>query len=152
MKICVILMGIQGSGKTYYYKNLLADRFVHINLDELHTRNKENLLIANCIQSGKDFCVDNTNPKRFDRAKYISVAKAAGYRVVGIFFESKISVCIKRNEQREGKARIDPKAIAATSNKLELPCYEEGFDELFFVRYDDGKIQKERWESEYGIR
>lgn len=133
IKQAVIFMGIQGSGKTYYYNWHFSGKFKHINLDELHTRNKERLMLQSCIEEGADFVVDNTNPTRADRARYIEVAKAAGYRVIGYFFESKLQDCIRRNDLRTGKEKISAKAIAATSNKLEIPSKDEGFDELYFV-------------------
>ena len=36
-------------------------------------------------------------------------------------------------------------AIAATSNKLEMPSYREGFDELYFVKNDGEKMAIEKW-------
>lgn len=145
-KQAVIFMGIQGSGKSYYYGQQFAGKYVHINLDELHTRNKENLLLQSCIDKGLDFVIDNTNPTKAERAIYISMAKAAGYRVIGYFFESRLQDCIKRNEQRTGKAKIPAMSIAATSNKLEMPSRDEGFDELYFVgRCGETDMIKKEW-------
>ncbi len=137
--VAAIFIGIQGSGKSAYYHAAFADRYAHINLDMLHTRSKENRFFLDCIAQRKCFVVDNTNPTRADRARYIPAAKAAGYRIVGYFFESKLQDCIARNEQRTGKARIPAMAIAATSNKMEMPSWDEGFDELYFVKFSDTK-------------
>jgi hypothetical protein len=62
--------------------------------------------------------------------------------------QSKLQDCIGRNEQREGKARIPKKAIAFTSNKLEIPDYSEGFDELYFVSICDNGYKIDEWRSE----
>ncbi len=144
-KIAVLLMGLQGSGKSTFYRLHLADGFVRVNLDTLKTRHREKLLIEECVQSGSSFAVDNTNPTRLDRERYIPLAKAAGYRVVGYFLESKIKDCMQRNALREGKERVPETAIAATSNKLEIPSYGEGFDELYFVRNDGKTFTIEEW-------
>ncbi len=144
-KTAVIFIGIQGSGKSYLYEKMFASDHVHINLDELHTRNKEMLLLTDCIASGADFVVDNTNPTRAERARYIALAKDAGYRVVGYFIQSILRDCIARNERRTGKAYVSAKAIAATSNRLEMPRYSEGFDELYFVAYDKDEIVITPW-------
>ena len=40
-------------------------------------------MIADCHARGVDYVVDNTDPAQADRARYISEAKAAGYRVIG---------------------------------------------------------------------
>lgn len=89
--------------------------------------------------------IDNTNPTRAERQRYIALAKENGYRVVGYFVESKLRSCIARNNLRTGKARIPAKAIAATSNKLEIPQDEEGFDALYFVHNENNEMYAEVW-------
>ena len=138
-------MGLQGSGKSTFYQAHLTADFVRVNLDTLKTRHQEKLLIEDCIANGKSYAIDNTNPTRADRARYISLAQANGYYVVGYFMESKIKDCIARNALREGKARVPNTAIAATSNKLEIPSFEEGFDELYFVKNDGRSMIVEEW-------
>lgn len=144
LKQAVIFMGIQGSGKTYYFNWHFAGKFEHINLDTLHTRNQEKILLEECLVHGKDFVVDNTNPTKADRARYIELAKEYGYRVIGYFFESKIQDCIRRNDLRDGKEKLPAKAIAATSNKQEIPSKNEGFDELYFVERSGETVMLKR--------
>ncbi len=148
-KTIVILIGIQGSGKSTFFHQFLADDFVRVNLDTLKTRNKERLLIEECFENGKSFAVDNTNPTIEDRKRYIVPAKENGYKIIGYFMESKLKECIVRNAAREGKARIPNMAIAATSNKLQIPSYEEGFDELYFVKNDGKKMIISKWREHY---
>ena len=146
-KTLVILMGIQGSGKSTFYRTYLAQDYVRVNLDTLKTRYQEKLLVDKCFAEGESFAVDNTNPTKMDRQRYILPAKEAGYRVVGYFMESKLKACIERNDQRTGVAKISAAAIAATSNKLEMPHYDEGFDELYFVKNDGQTMTVERWKE-----
>lgn len=90
--------------------------------------------------------IDNTNPTKADRARYIPYLRDNGYRIIGYFFESKVQDCVRRNDQRTGKAKIPSAAIAATSNKLEMPSLKEGFDELYFNAWiGDGTIHSEEW-------
>lgn len=144
-KTLVIIMGIQGSGKSTFYNRFLAEDYVRVNLDTLKTRNREWTLVKQCINEGKSFAIDNTNPTKYDRAKYILFAKEAGYRIVGYFMESKLQVCIARNNMRTGKEKIPPTAIAATSNKLQMPSFDEGFDELYFVKNDGREMIISEW-------
>ena len=65
--------------------------------------------------------------------------------MIGYFMQSRLQACAARNEQRAGKEKVPPRAIAATSNKLEVPSYEEGFDELYFVRITDTGMVVEAW-------
>lgn len=139
------MMGIQGSGKSTFYHKYLADSYVRVNLDTLKTRHQEELLISECIRNGKSFAIDNTNPTRADRQRYIPLAQYAGYKVVGYFMESKLKTCIERNDQRTGTARIPATAIAATSNKLQMPSYDEGFDAIYFVKNDGKTMVIEDW-------
>lgn len=145
VKTLVILMGIQGSGKSTFYRQFLSDEFIRVNLDTLKTRNKEAELVAECLAKGTSFAVDNTNPTKADRQRYIPVAREHGYKVVGYFMESKLKDCMERNEMRQGKEKIPRTAIAAISNKLEIPSYEEGFDELYFVKNDGVTMTVSEW-------
>jgi predicted kinase len=101
--------------------------------------------ITECYEKNQDFVVDNTNPTREDRKRYIGQAKDLGYRVVGYFMQSRLKECIARNNLREGKERIPAKAIAMTSNRLELPSRTEGFDELYFVENDGKSMTISEW-------
>ncbi len=135
-KTLVIMIGLQGSGKSTFYAKFLADDYVRVNLDTLKTRNREKLLVDACLAEGKSFAVDNTNPTRADRQRYIPDARAAGYRIVGYFMDAGVEECRRRNALREGKACVPDIAITSTSHKMEIPTYDEGFDEIHFVKND----------------
>lgn len=142
-----ICIGLQASGKSTFCRQYFSSNFTYINLDTLHTRNKENQLLEECLQQHHSFVVDNTNPAILDRKRYIQLAKESGYYIEGYFFQSVLSECMERNRHRSGKACIPNKAIAATSNKLELPSYQEGFDKLFFVRIEKEVFIVEPWKE-----
>lgn len=143
---CVILTGIQGSGKSTFFKQRFADTHVRVNLDMLKTRHREQVLVHACIESKTRFVVDNTNVKRADRTRYILLAKDAGFRVVGYYFRSQVEACIERNEARS--APIPVGAIRGTHRRLALPALNEGFDELFYVFQSDGGFAVEDWSDE----
>ena len=146
-KRCILFTGLQASGKTSFWQQYFPD-LAHVNLDTLHTRNKERILLDECFASGASFVVDNTNPTRKDRERYISRAKENGYRVIGYYFQSSISACKERNSRRTGKALLPVSALAATHRILELPGWDESFDELYYVRIDDSSFAVEPWETE----
>ena len=144
MNTMYIMIGIQGSGKSEFCRRFLPE--IHrVNLDTLKTRNNEMRAITECYEKNQDFVVDNTNPTREDRKRYIEQAKDQGYRVIGYFMQSRLKECIARNNLREGKERIPAKAIAMTSNRLELPSRTEGFDELYFVENDGKSMTISEW-------
>lgn len=144
MSVMAIMTGLQASGKSTFCREHLP-AYDRVNLDTLHTRNKENRAIEEAFCAGRDMVIDNTNPTIEERKKYILKAKEKGYRVVGYFMQSRLQACMARNELREGKAKVPAQAIAATSNKLEIPSYAEGFDELYYVSITDTGVTVEKW-------
>ena len=78
--------------------------------------------------------VDNTNPTPEDCRPLVRLGHEHGAKVLGCYFEASVSECLRRNEMREGKARVPDVAIYATVKKLVAPSIEEGFAELRCVR------------------
>ena len=76
----VLLIGIQGSGKSWFFNERFRDTHVRLNLDMLRTRHRESVLLKACIDTQQPFVVDNTNPTIQDRARYIEPAKQAASR------------------------------------------------------------------------
>lgn len=144
MPVMVIMTGIQASGKSTFCREYLS-AYDRINLDTLHTRNKENIAIDKAFCEKRDMVIDNTNPTVEDRKKYIQKARKNGYKVIGYFMQSRLQACISRNGLREGREKVPVRAIAATSNKLEIPSYDEGVDELYYVSVTDVGMTVEKW-------
>lgn len=142
----VVFMGLQASGKSSFYKARFFGTHVRISLDLLRTRNRERRLLELCLDTQQRFVVDNTNPQRADRAKYISPSKEAGYRVVGQYFRSSAEECLRRNSERA--VGVPEVALLSTLKKLELPTIDEGFDELWYVRIVGGRFLIEEWNDE----
>ncbi len=142
----VIFIGIQASGKSTFYRERFFTTHVRISLDMLRTRHRERSLLAWCLDHQQPFVVDNTNVTVAERAVYIAPARAAGFRVIGYYFESNVPASIRRNEIRSGAARVPEAAIGGTKRRQELPSAFEGFDILQFVRLgDDGRFVIEEW-------
>src|SRR5512137_2137686 len=94
MPQAVILIGVQATGKSTFFKERFADTHVRINLDMLKTRPREKIILEACFESGQSFVVDNTNPTVEDRQRYIVPAKEAHFEVIGYYFESRISASL----------------------------------------------------------
>ena len=130
----IIFTGVQASGKSSFYLLNLHHSHLRINLDMLKTRHRENLIFEACL-AGKAKCViDNTNPTKADRARYIERAKAAGFEVIAYYFETDLTSTLERNSYRIGKANIPEVGVRATYKKLEMPTLEEGFTEIYVVK------------------
>lgn len=145
----IIFIGIQGSGKSTFYRQQWADTHLRLNLDMLRTRHREAILFQACLNAKQSFVVDNTNPTRAERAKYINAARAAGFRIIGYYFSAKLKDALARNAQRIGKQCVPEKGVRATHQRLELPRYDEGFDALYYVRIaDDGGFVCQEWRED----
>ena len=129
-----ILIGIQGTGKSTFCRGRLFHTHVRINMDMLQSRHRETLILAACLNAKQSFVVDNTNPTREERARYIAPSRAAGFRVVGYFFESKVRDALLRNELRGPGHRVPDRGVLGTAGRLQLPSRAEGFDALHYVR------------------
>ena len=133
----VIFVGLQGAGKSTFCKARFYDSHIRLNLDMLRTRHRETLLFEACLEAKQKFVLDNTNLTREERKKYILRAKEFGFKIVGYYFQAKIEKAIERNNQREGKAKIPEKGLRSALKRLQIPMFEEGFDELFYVKIND---------------
>ena len=100
----------------------------------LKTRHRENIIFEACLASKTKMVIDNTNPTKLDRARYIQRAKAAGFEVISYYFKTDLASTLQRNSHREGKAKIPEVGVRATYKKLEAPSRDEGFDALFNVK------------------
>ena len=141
-----IFIGVQGCGKTSFYKEQFFSTHVRISLDLLRTRHREDRFLRVCIETGQRMVIDNTNPTRQDRASYLDRSRQAGFRAVGYYFQSKVADCLRRNALR--LERVPDVAILATSKKLEIPSLDEDFDELRYVRIDGRAFAVEEWNDE----
>lgn len=145
----ILFIGIQATGKSEFCKRSFYKTHMRINLDMLRTRNRERIFLEACIRARQPFVVDNTNPTREVRQRYIQLAREAGFGVVGYYFRSGIREAIARNDQRVGKERLPVSALLATHGKLELPRLEEGFDRLQYVYIDaDSNFVVEEYDGE----
>jgi predicted kinase len=146
----VILIGLQGSGKSTFYRARFAETHVHISKDNFrhvrHPSRRQAMLVDEALRAGRSVVVDNTNPTVADRAPLIAQAQAHGATVVGYYLSTPFALSLERNRRRSGKQRVPDVALYATNKRLEPPSYAEGFDRLFYVGIaDDGTAVIEDW-------
>ena len=137
----VILIGLQGSGKSSFYRTRFAVTHVHISKDLLRNsrdrdrRQRERIAVA--LRHGHSVVVDNTNPAAADRAPLLALGHEVDARVVGYYFDEPIERCLVRNRRRSGRAGVPEVALYVTRRRLEPPTLAEGFDALFAVHLED---------------
>jgi predicted kinase len=148
----VLFIGIQGAGKSTFYRERFFDTHVRINLDMLKTRYREKVLLSACLLAKQPFVVDNTNVLAKERARFIEPARENDFRVHAYFFEPDVRASIARNARRTGKGVIPVQGLLGAYKRLEPPRREEGFDRIYRVRLtpEGGWVVEEVPEGETG--
>jgi predicted kinase len=133
----IILVGLQGSGKTTWYHEHFAATHVHVSKDLMpNARNRDTQQlrqIGDALAGGRSVVVDNTNPTADSRAPLIALGRQHGARVIAVYFEAHVPTSLMRNRARQGKARVPDVAIFRTKKQLVPPSLDEGFDEIRII-------------------
>jgi predicted kinase len=132
----VLLIGLQGAGKSSFRRERFPGH-VLVSKDLMPSNRRKDMrqaeLVSQALAVGRPVVLDNTHPRRADRAYWIALGHAFGARVVGYFFDVPLADCLARNAERTGKARVPEVALFVTAKSLEPPTPDEGFDGLFRV-------------------
>lgn len=152
----VVFIGLQGAGKSTFYRERLAKTHVLISKDLWpHARRREarqRARVEEALRQGSSVAVDNTNASVAERAPLMHLGRIFDARIIGYYFASRLEDCLARNAGREGRARVPERAIIATARRLEQPSFREGFDALFYVAIQDGSFSLRPWEEEISRR
>lgn len=135
-----MLVGLQASGKTTFYRQRLAGTHVHVSKDAFpnarRPQRRQMRMIDEALAAGHDVVVDNTNPSPAEWAPVIAAARAHGARAVGYWFPPDLPASLTRNSAREGRIRVPDVGLYATIKILREPTTADGFDEVHTVRFD----------------
>jgi len=157
-KTLYVAVGIPGCGKSTWWEKGKTDGVipadaVRINMDNIRknltgttedqTRNSEVAQIAHahltCALSGGINTIywDNTSARRKYRRDLVKDAKKAGYKAIAIWFNIPFDVCLERNNNRDRVVPEDVLRRFANSIGDKGPDYDEGWDDILIVEYDD---------------
>jgi predicted kinase len=147
----VLFIGVQGCGKTTFYKERLFETHVRISRDMVKTKARERILIGACLAAMQPFVLDNTNAVASQRAEIIGPAHAAGFRVVACYFRCGMREALWRNRRRPAGAVVPAPGVIATFKKLQPPSWKEEFDAIRVVTTNEaGGFVVEEWTKERG--
>lgn len=108
LKKLAILVGLQGSGKTYYCRTMLPN-WIRISQDE-GPRTFDGVVrrLEELIAAGEPrIVIDRTNPMRSQRDVFTRIARQAGYRVTIIHFDVPEETCRERIAARGAHPTLD---------------------------------------------
>lgn len=148
-KELIIFVGFPGCGKSTFY-NKYFNSYEHINQDTLKTKLKCFKLCLESMKQNKNIVIDNTNPSKEIRQKYINMAKLNNYKCRCIYFNIDLLLAKHMNYYREiktGQERIPDIAYNVYKSKFEMPELNEGFDEIILInpniKFDNKKDEKD---------
>ena len=133
----VILVGMQGAGKTFYCETVLSD-YERISQDEGPQSYSGVLLrLQELLRQGVPrIVIDRTNPMRRQRAEFGALARAAGYRLKIVYLDVPTETCRERIRDRKDHPTLAPdrmhEAMARYISSLNIPVPEE-CDELVIL-------------------
>jgi len=156
-KEVVVLMGIQGAGKSRYVERFVADGYERLNRDDrggtmrgLHIALDERLRAG-----GTRFVLDNTYPTRAARSEVIEIAERHHARARLLFLDTPLECAqaqaVGRLVERYGKlpgaeelralSKKDPNAFGPNTQhryrrELEPPTSDEGWDAVDVIAYE----------------
>ncbi|MCO1574690.1 ATP-binding protein [Crossiella sp. SN42] len=135
-----ILIGLQASGKTTFYRRRLAATHEHVSKDNFprarHRQRRQLRLIDEALAAGRDVAVDNTNPDAETWQPLIELGRGHGARVVAYWFPPDPVGSAARNALRPLETRVPEVGLRATLGRLRRPRLADGFDEVRTVRFD----------------
>lgn len=146
MNILYCLVGLPGSGKTSWSKQMSSEDTIHVSSDEIRKElynnvndrehngetfaymkdiTKKNLLI------GKNVIYDATNINSKKRMSLLNEIKKIQCKKVCIYFATSFADCCKNNLNRD--RQVDIYSIERMYKTLQIPMYHEGWDEIHIV-------------------
>lgn len=148
-----ILIGLQASGKSSFYRSHLAATHAHVSKDLLRNNRRpgrrQARLVTEALAAGRSVAVDNTNATVELRRELIEIGRAHGATVTGYYLGARLEECLARNAARTGKDRVPDVGLFSVVKVLTRPSPAEGFDHLYYVTLGvDGTVTVDRWRDE----
>lgn len=145
-----VLVGVPGSGKTYYAKNVLMKQGKEINYvsrdevrfeyigekDQYFSKEKQVFRefvkrIQSSLDSGKSTIADATHLNKSSRAKLLnSLQLNNDIEVVAVYVKASKNLCIEVNKNRTGRQQVPIDVIESMFRNSTTPKLSEGFNSI----------------------
>ena len=139
----IVFVGYPAAGKSSFFRTYLEPKhYCHVNRDTLGSWQK---CVTKCnqhLQAGKHVVVDNTNPDKESRKRYIDVARQFKVPVRCFQFMTSIGHAKHNNKFRQLTAKDDPKSGKVNDmvfniykSKFVEPTCDEGFSDVTKIEF-----------------
>lgn len=141
--ILYLMVGIPGSGKSWYAKGFLAnhENTVYISRDSIRFKfleendeyfSRENAvfnsfvsLIKEHLYSNENVIADATHLNRRSRMKVLDNLDLSKIKICMVYMDVPLDICLERNSKREGHAKVPPVIIKNMYKNLTYPDKKE---------------------------
>jgi len=147
----ILLVGIPGSGKSTFARQLVGKGWERCNQDELGTRRQVEQVVSNHLRDRKNVIVDRCNFDIAQRHTWVKIASQFGVNwITCIILRTDPEVCKQRVSVREGHQTfpMGEQGFAIIDKFKDLwvePHLAEGFCEVLEIRSDlemENSVQK----------
>jgi predicted kinase len=144
----LVIIGLPGSGKSTLSKKLqeiMPDRYVRINQDDLGSRPECLRVAATVLKEGSCPIIDRCNPTPEQRRPFLQLAAESGYPVDCLIMDVPSGECVRRCQERDDHPTLKPsqakKVIGIVKSEWKIPVPGEGFRNVWHV---DGASSDQR--------
>ena len=127
-KLLVLLMGPPGSGKTGYCQTHLSD-YAYISQDRQGRKGHLQAFDEIVRKGFPQVVVDRPNPLKYERKRYLDLAKQFGYLTRIVWLNADRELCIRRCRERAEHITLDPrgaeKAVDCFLLNMQIPSRYE---------------------------
>lgn len=157
-----MLIGIQGSGKTTFAKQLQKELnceiastdYIRANYKDVKEADVFSMVYKMCsdaLNNNKDIIYDATNITPNVRKRFFDqMLNLNAIPIVGAYyFNTDVNVCFERVKERnkkEGQLYLPEEVVFSYHSKLIEPTFDEGF--YFIKTINDGKVIEEKINEE----
>lgn len=153
-KQVIVMVGSQGSGKSSFVSTHLKPlHYTIVNRDSLGSWQKCLAVMKSGLEAGKSVVVDNTNPDKESRKRFIEEAKSQRVRCIAVHMNISKEHARHNIKYREltdtSHVPIPDIIINSYFTKYQAPQPEEGFDQVIDVDFIPHKFASPEQEKLY---